>query len=282
MTTLTADLQGVGEARGLQPRALIVTTYGAFAREAGGWLSVASLIRLMAELDVDEPAVRSSISRLKRRGILEAARINGSAGYALSDQAREILAEGDRRIFHRPVSRLSNGWLLAVFSVPESERERRHILRSRLAWLGFGTTAPGVWIAPAHLYDETRRVLERLDLAAYVNLFRAEYLAFADVRNCVEQWWNLPELQRLYDEFQTAWQPVSARWRRRSPDDGQAFADYILALTQWRRLPFLDPGLPAELLPANWHGSRAADLFESLERLLREPAQRHVREITGR
>src|SRR5690349_21834636 len=45
-----------------QPRTLIVTIYGLYAREAGGWLSVASLIRLMAELGSEEPAVRSSIS----------------------------------------------------------------------------------------------------------------------------------------------------------------------------------------------------------------------------
>jgi phenylacetic acid degradation operon negative regulatory protein len=283
VTTLIADLQATSESRGLQPRALIVTTYGAFAREAGGWLSVASLIRLMAELDVDEPAVRSSISRLKRRGILEAAKLNGSAGYALSEQAREILAEGDRRIFERPVSRLSDGWVLAVFSVPESERDRRHVLRSRLTWLGFGAAAPGVWIAPAHLYEEAREVLKRLDLIPYVNLFRGEYLAFDDIRTCVEQWWNLEALQRMYDDFLTSWQPVLARWRRRhSPDDGQAFADYVRALTQWRRLPFLDPGLPVELLPDDWHGSRAADLFESLQRRLHGPAHRHVREVTAR
>ena len=42
---------------------------------------------------------------------------------------------------------------------------------------------------------------------------------------------------------------------------GQAFADYVRVLTAWRRLPFLDPGLPPELLPADWHGTRAAELF---------------------
>src|SRR5689334_6651308 len=70
VTTLT-DAPAGGEAWSAQPRALIVTVYGLYAREAGGWLSVASLIRLMAELGSDEPAVRSSISRLKQRGVLE-------------------------------------------------------------------------------------------------------------------------------------------------------------------------------------------------------------------
>src|SRR5690606_29743061 len=118
----------VMETPALQPRALIVTIYGLYAREEGGWISVATLIRLLAELGVDEPAVRSSISRLKRRGILVAERNDGVAGYALSDRARDILDEGDRRIFERARARLEDGWLLAVFSVPESERQKRHTL----------------------------------------------------------------------------------------------------------------------------------------------------------
>ena len=60
-----------------------------------------------------------------------------------------------------------------------------------------------------------------------------------------------------------------------------AFADYVSALTQWRRLPYLDPGLPAELLPTNWHGRQAADLFFALQGLLAEPAARHVHVVTA-
>ena len=67
VTTFT-EAPGAGDAWLAAPRALIVTIYGLYAREAGGWLSVAALIRLMAELGADETAVRSSISRLKQRG----------------------------------------------------------------------------------------------------------------------------------------------------------------------------------------------------------------------
>jgi phenylacetic acid degradation operon negative regulatory protein len=269
--------------RGLQPRALIVTIYGLYAREVGGWLSVSALIKLMAELGVEEPAVRSSISRLKRRGILEARRTDGVAGYALSHRAREILEEGDRRIFERPRAAADEGWVMAVFSVPEAERQKRHTLRSRLSWLGFGTVAAGVWIAPAHLEDETRDVLERYDLAPYVKLFRADYLGFGEAREQVASWWDLAELEQLYDDFSTTHEPVLARWlSRRADDDPAAFADYVRTLTFWRRLPFLDPGLAPELLPDEWHGTRAADLFFALRARLAEPAHRHVAAVTGR
>lgn len=268
--------------RAEQPRSLIVTIYGLYAREADGWISVASLIRLMAELGVDEPAVRSSISRLKRRGMLEATRLDSAAGYGLSDPARDILSEGDHRIFRRPAARIEDGWLLAVFSVPESERQKRHMLRSRLAALGFGTAAAGVWVAPAHLYDDTKRTLERLGLTEYVDLFRSDYLAFGDLGRAVTTWWDLDALRDLYDEFLQAHSPVLSRWRRRrTADDPAAFADYVRALTQWRRLPYLDPGLPAELLPRTWHGRQAADLFFALQDLLAEPAARHVHDVTG-
>lgn len=273
----------VHQGRGLQPRALIVTIYGMYAREVGGWLSVGSLIKLMSELGVDEPAVRSSISRLKRRGILLSERVGGVAGYALSDRARAILDEGDRRIFERPRATLEDGWVMAVFSVPESERQKRHTLRSRLTWLGFGTVAAGVWIAPGHLEEETRDVLDRYDLANYVDLFHADYRGFAHLGDAVSSWWELDGLEKLYDEFTTTYEPVLDRWKRkRREDDALAFADYVRTLTAWRRLPFLDPGLAPELLPPDWHGARAADLFFALRDRLSGSAHRHVEAVTIR
>lgn len=273
---------GTHDPRGEQPRSLIVTIYGLYAREHGGAISVAALIRLMADLGVDEPAVRSSISRLKRRGVLEPTRLAGAAAYALSGQGRDMLREGDHRIFRRPTARVDDGWLLAVFSVPETERQKRHTLRSGLTWLGFGTAAAGVWVAPAHLYEEAVEMLRRNCLTDYVDLFRSDYLAFSDLRRAVATWWDLDGLHEQYGEFLAAHGTVLAGWRRRrTSDDAAAFADYVRALTQWRRLPYLDPGLPAELLPRGWHGTRAADLFFALQDRLVVPAQRHVDAVTA-
>jgi phenylacetic acid degradation operon negative regulatory protein len=270
------------QARGTQPRALIVTIYGLYAREVGGWLSVSALIRLMAELGVEEPAVRSSISRLKRRGILVARKAGGTAGYALSDHARGILTEGDRRIFERPRATADDGWLLAVFSIPESERDKRHLLRSRLSWLGFGTVASGVWIAPVHVEPQVRDVLESSNLTEYVNLFRAEYVAFRPEPDQVASWWDLDGLEHMYEDFVTAYGPVLAHWRRKRRDnDAAAFADYVQVLTHWRRLPYLDPGLAPELLPGDWRGSQAADIFFELNERLAPAAHRHVAAVTG-
>jgi phenylacetic acid degradation operon negative regulatory protein len=268
----------VAETQQVPPRHLIVTVYGMYARSApGGWLSVAALIRLLADLGVDEAAVRSAISRLKRRGILQARRHDGAAGYELSEPALAILREGDARIFQRERATLADGWLLAVFSVPESERHRRHVLRTELTRLGFGMAAPGVWIVPARPGDATAEMLRRLGLDGYAELFRARHVAFGDLAVKVREWWDFDELERLYGEFMQTHSFVLGC----AHDERSAFADYMRALTDWRRLPYLDPGLPAELLPADWIGIRAADLFFTLRSRLAGPAEAYVSRITA-
>ena len=271
---------GDATARSARPRHLIVTVYGLYARSDGGWLSVAALIRLLAELGVDEPAVRSAISRLKRRGILEARRQDGSAGYQLSAEAVAILREGDARIFRRRRAALADGWLLAVFSVPEAERHRRHVLRSELARLGFGMVAPGVWIVPAHPDDTTAETLRRLGLDAYADLFHADHLAFGDPAAKIRRWWDLDELERRYLAFSQAYEPVLTR--SASLRGGEAFAQYVRVLTDWRQLPYLDPGLPAGLLPDDWIGIRAAETFFALRSMLEEPARGYVTSVVSR
>jgi phenylacetic acid degradation operon negative regulatory protein len=271
---------GDATARSARPRHLIVTVYGLYARSGGGWLSVAALIRLLAELGVDEPAVRSAISRLKRRGILEARRQQGAAGYQLSAEALAILREGDARIFRRRRAALTDGWLLAVFSVPEAERHRRHVLRSELTRLGFGMVAPGVWIVPAHPQDTTAETLRRLGLDAYADLFHADHLAFGDPAGKIGRWWDLDDLERRYEAFIQAYEPTLRRWEQTGPgQEREAFADYVRAVTDWRRLPYLDPGLPAELLPHAWAGLRATGEFFALRALLEEPARAYVRRV---
>jgi phenylacetic acid degradation operon negative regulatory protein len=278
-------MTGVTEAtgRGAQPRQLIVTVYGLYSRGAGGWMSVASLVSLLGDLGVDEPAVRSSISRLKRRGILVARRAAGAAGYELSGEGQAILREGDHRIFRRERARLEDGWLLAVFSVPEAERHQRHVLRSQLSRLGFGTAAPGVWIAPAYLHQATTEMLARLGLSGYADLFHADHLAFGDLATKVRQWWDLDRTERLASDFVAAYEPVLLGWpgRRAAARPREAFADYVRVLTDWRRLPYSDPGLPAELLPPGWTGARAAEIFFTLQSRLAGAAGEHAARATG-
>ncbi|MFK4863761.1 PaaX family transcriptional regulator C-terminal domain-containing protein [Streptomyces sp. CSMPJR101] len=253
------------------PRSLIVTLYGAYGRHMPGPVPVAELIRLLAAVGVDAPSVRSSVSRLKRRGLLLPARTDrGAAGYELSPEARQLLDDGDRRIYATAPPE-DEGWVLAVFSVPESERQKRHVLRSRLAGLGFGTAAPGVWIAPARLHEEARHSLQRLRLDAYVDFFRGEHLGFTPTAEAVGRWWDLAAIAKEHEAFLDRHARVLRAWEQRADTDPEeAYRDYLLALDSWRHLPYTDPGLPERLLPPDWPGARSAAVFRGLHERLRD------------
>lgn len=265
-----------------RPGYLILDVCGAFVRDLGGWFPVARLIVLMGQLQVDEQATRSAVSRITKRGLLVPENRDGQRGYRLSDAACETLDEADRHIFARADrAALSDGWVVASFSVPEDERDKRHVLRSRLAWLGFGLLANGVWIAPARLLPELEESMTRLGLSSYVTVFCGEHRGFEDPRALVERCWDLDALRGLYVDFLDYCAPLRRRWARRTPAGEDAFSDYVLLLNQWRTFPYLDPGLPMELLPRGWEGQRAAETFFALHDRLAAPSLAHVADVMG-
>ncbi|MEU2132169.1 PaaX family transcriptional regulator C-terminal domain-containing protein [Streptomyces sp. NPDC018352] len=289
MNTVSAEAEeddsGPGPLGKVQPRQLIVTVYGLYARDTDGWMSVASLIQLLADLGVEAPTVRSCVSRLKRAGLLEARPVSGAAGYRISPETERILRDGDPRIFAARRATVDEGWVLVVFSVPESERARRHTLRTQLTRLGFGSVSAGVWIAPGHVHDEAESMLARHGLRSYADLFRADYLSAGggdaeELAAKVRSWWDTARLQRLYVEFLAAHRPVAELIASGSAvTDQEAFATYIRVLTDWRRLVYLDPGVARELLPAEWSGTHASELFDEMHARLAGPARRHVERV---
>lgn len=255
-----------------RPQQLIITIFGMYARPRGGVLAISELIELMSVLGVEASAVRSSVMRMKRRGVLESTRKGSSAAYRLSQSLAEVFEEGDRRIFHQRRAELGEPWVLASFSIPERERPLRHQLRSLLTRLGFGQVSGGLWIAPGMLAEETRRALARAGLTGYVELFLGSRVSEEPPGDAVRRWWDLEGLESHYRAFISANRGAATRASR--PLD--AFIAYTVAITQWRKLPYLDPGIPIELLPADWAGTEAETLFAELHARLASPASEFV------
>jgi phenylacetic acid degradation operon negative regulatory protein len=134
-----------------------------------------------------------------------------------------------------------------------------------------------VWIAPAPVEPEVRRVVEELGLGDHVELFRGAHLGDA---GAIAAWWDLDALAAEYGAYVSEWEPAltgaGGGSNDRSPDPAEAFAAQVRQLDAWRRIPFHDPGLPAAALPADWPGAHAWEVFRALDRRLSRPALRHV------
>ncbi|MDR3464885.1 MAG: PaaX family transcriptional regulator C-terminal domain-containing protein [Xanthobacteraceae bacterium] len=261
----------------------VVTVFGLYGRPAGKVIPVAALVRLLSELGHEPASVRSSISRLKKKGVLVSRKMGGASGYALAGGLEPHMLAGDERIFSPRTASIGDPWLLASFSVPESERQNRHKIRSGLARLGFGNVAPGLCIAPARLQIEALNYMREHNLSEYVEFFTSQPVGPGDLRRKVAQWWDLDAVEGEYRTFVDAFGREADRWlssgREVKGVHREAFRIYVPMVTQWRRLPFMDPGLPPELLPARWMGITARRVFGELNRVLRPMSAHYVDEI---
>lgn len=265
----------------VRPQSLIFTIYGAYSRSIDGWMPVGALLELLREIGVEDAAMRSALSRFKRRGVLLSETRDGSAGYALSDSARRVFDIGDARVLERRSPPSSDRWVLIAFSIPEKSRDLRYRLRSRLARVGFAQVTGGLWIAPEGLEADARLVIESLGVSEHVDVFRSEHVAFRGMPEAVSEWWDLNAITGEYQDFSSAFKPLMIDYQRqkikKTPD--QAFIDYTRVLTAWRPLPYRDPGLPAAHLPKNWAGIEATEMFFYFYDTLGQFAQQHVIDI---
>src|SRR5256885_1067390 len=116
-------------------------------------------------------------------------------------------------------------------------------------------TVLGEYALPRDTPVWTSMLVEELGLDAQAMSFTATYGEVGEQETMVARSWDLTELKDRYEDF-------IDRFTGLHPSGGRAVLRAQTELVhEWRRFPFLDPQLPAELLPAKWSGTKAAELF---------------------
>lgn len=246
-----------GRRDGPDARSLLLTILGEYVAADGAQVWTATLVRALGALGVQEKAARQALHRSAADGWLVGERIGRKVRFDLSPTTHRLLAEGAKRIYSFGDGAEWDGrWLVLVVSVPEDRRHLRYKLRTALSWAGFGPLGQGVWVSPgAGREDEAARVLSALGSAVQAASFVGHHASLGDESALVARAWDLPALKRRYDDF------VAAFARRRPRSGAETFAAQTRLVHEWRRFPFVDPGLPDPLLPLDWPGRRARDLF---------------------
>ena len=227
---------------------------------SGGSIWTSAVIGALGALGFEERNARQAIARLAESDVVEPERIGRRTLWHLTQSGRDLLGSGAARIyaFGSAPAAWDGRWLVVVASVPEEQRAKRHQLRTRLAFLGFGFLGPSLAISP-HL-DREREVtgeLERLGLLPGALVLRAEPGDAVASPDLVRRAWDLDELATRYHEFLDEFGPRSPR----SP--AGRFVALVELVHVWRRFPFVDPEFPRELLPSRWAGGRAKTLFDA-------------------
>jgi phenylacetic acid degradation operon negative regulatory protein len=204
---------------------------------------------------VEEKAARQALMRTAADGWLGSGRDGRRTRWALTPHGERLLTEGTERIygFTATMPDWDGRWLLVLARAPESDRPVRHLLRTRLAWAGLGSPAPGVWVSPhTERAAEVGEVLAAAGLHDTAHVFTAEHTGHGDAADLVRQAWDLAAVDAAYAAFRADFAAASAR---------DPLARLVELVHAWRRFPALDPALPAALLPPGWNGTWAAAQF---------------------
>lgn len=238
----------------VRARSALFDVYGGYLRARGGSAAIAALVRLLEPLGFGAPAIRTAVSRMVRQGWLEPVRLAEGPGYALTRRAERRLDEAAARIYRTRPSTWDGRWqVLVLAGLPtRGDRER---LDSSLRLLGYAPLGPTTWIAP-RISPELADLLAAEDVTA--STFHGPHQG-ADAELAARAW-NLEALGAEYAAFIEEWAAELSTVDGSAP--AEAFAASQRLLHAWRRFLFRDPGLPAELLPPDWPGTRAAAFFD--------------------
>jgi len=264
-----------------RPQDLVFTLFGEYLLDREEQVWVGGLIALLQPFGLTEGAVRTVLSRMARKGWLEAERIGRHAFYDLTPRGRRLLEEGQARIFHPswdgPWDRT---WFLLAYSIPEDVRHLRDRLRDRLAWIGFGSLGNGLWISPHDVGEQVKEIAEQLGTERHLECFRAHRVGGAPTADLVEKCWDLPVVNAHYRDFIDAWRPRSEACAEEPASDimtaEECYTMRFALIHEFRAFPLEDPYLPHSLLPDDWAGEEATHLFHTLHDKLVGPADAYV------
>jgi phenylacetic acid degradation operon negative regulatory protein len=243
-------------------------------RPQGVWQE--TLVAALVSLGYRQQAARQALARSTRDGWLIAERRGRRARMTLGAATAELLRTGAERIYSFGQPWQWDGrWLIVVLRVPEERRAVRHQLRSRLAWTGLGSLGGGVWLTPHTEREGELAAAIAQEPAAEARSFVAELGSMGDPQALIADAWDLDAVRLQYEAF------IEDFARVRAPSAEACFRQQTLLVHAWRRFPFLDPDLPAALLPARWPRQRAHELFSSRHERWEERATAYFAQLEG-
>ena len=265
--------------RTLRTGSLITTVFGDSIAPRGGTVWLGSLITAMHEFGISERLVRTSVFRLVQDGWLQSRLIGRRSYYSLTDEGRERFAQATHRIYGEPATSWDHNWCLILLMGLDAES--KEALRKELGWLGFGALSPGMLAHPAPDRTDLDGALRRLGVQDDLVVLSAQAESnAAAMRRLVQAGWNLDDIDERYASFVQRFRPLIAAYGKNAEVTPQtAFLVRTLLIQEYRKVLLRDPQLPADLLPADWHGTAAYQLCRNLYLAVYRQADEYLSEV---
>ncbi|HDS45245.1 MAG TPA: hypothetical protein ENN68_04000 [Methanomicrobia archaeon] len=227
---------------------------------------VERMLTLLRSFSGSEASVRTSLSRMKKAGLVVSRRKNKGARYSLTEQGKAALVLRDFRALRR-AREWDGRWHLVTFDIPERLRYSRDALRKHLLFIGYGMLQSSVMISPYDKHAAVKELIADYGIEDHVEFFSACYESGGRVGELVPRIWDLKRLEREYRHFIALYREELGVIRERVAHGEQIDPSYLFLKgievnDAFSRIFSVDPQLPPELLPADWIGFTAERVCE--------------------
>jgi phenylacetic acid degradation operon negative regulatory protein len=258
-------------------RSVLLTLLGEFVYPSNDPIWTSTLLYAFNGVGIAEKSARQAIARASAAGWIKNDREGRRASWRITERTVGLIVEGSQRVraIRDATSSWRGDWILLHVTLPEARRADRLRVYRALSWLGFGCPRPGLWICPhSDRAEAARNVVEDFGLTDNAVALTAQSLPFGvSEKELVTQAWDIDALSSHY-------RALVQRFSRLRPRTEQAiFFAHIQLVNELQRLPSIDPGLPAPLLPDGWQGVRSAEWLDELRRKWRPASHAHWRKV---
>ena len=182
-------------------RSLLLTVLGEFVHPRAEPVWTATLLEALGALGVEEKSARQALTRTSSEHLLTSTRHGRRVLWELTPDGARLLEEGTRRIygFMRERHPWDGRWLVLSVPIPETQRQLRHRLRTRLTWLGLGSPTSGLWVTPDDTKAaEVHAVVRDLGLETQAFAWVGPASGIGDESRLLADAWDLAEVEDRY------------------------------------------------------------------------------------
>ncbi len=250
-------------------KSMMVTLFGDTVSQHGGWIWMGSLVAAMELFGFNERLVRTAVYRLVQSEWLDTRKVGRLSYYCFTDMAKSHYEKAARRIYHPEHKVWDSNWTLVIPTT--ISEEKREPFRKSLNWQGFKLLSTGVFAHPSPDRQSLKETLTELRLVDSVIVMSASpngVLSSNNLQSLATKLWDLPALQRAYEDFVAFYRPWKQSVAKNNLSDIDSFTLRTLLLHDFRRIILKDPNFPGEVLPHDWVGHEAHDLLQKLYKSL--------------
>jgi phenylacetic acid degradation operon negative regulatory protein len=213
-------------------------------------LSMNQLMLLASPFSITETNVRSALSRMHSRNVIEVRKEGRTAFYRIGARGKRIGSNVGRHFREPDWSGWNGSYWAAAFSLSDSRA--RYRLQKKLLAYRFRALYPGLWIRPFHPDENVPDVFKDLIQAGGFDLFNGTFVGEIS-RERIAELYDLEATAATLQQTLTAAQRSSKAISTLSPE--AAFVEWLITGDALVKALVQDPLLPPALLPDTWPAS---------------------------